>query len=546
LITGSVIYGKDVVRIVGVYVNRDLERKLEELKEWMDEREKGVKTIIGGDFNARTGEEGGKVEGEEWEEGMYRRSMDKTINKEGKRLVECIRERGWWVLNGEIRGDEEGTWTFSGGRGESVIDYVLVNEDIEEEVVQLVVGDNIESDHHPLVVQLREKGSERKKENKRNKARRGVWDEEGRASFRQELGEIGLIGKGIQEEVEALEDRIKKALEKGERERWGDRRVNKGWWDEECKKKKKIVRKSLRDWRRGKENRQEYQRERREYREICEEKKKEENLRWEREVEGVRREGQVWGIVNKERKKWKGINEGIKMEEWEIYFKGLLGGIERRVVQGTDKKGRRGMEKELEKEEINEVLRRVKDGKAMGVDDIPGEVWKYGGEEMEEWVWQTCNRVWRGEGWPGEWKEGVLLPILKKGQGMRVEEYRGVTVMPSLYKIYTTVLVDRLREEVETKEMLPQSQTGFRKGIGTIDNIFTLNYLINRQIGRKGGKMVAVFVDLRAAFDSVDRGTMISALRERGVREGLVERVAECLRETKSRVRVRGETGKGF
>jgi len=177
-----VIYGRDIVRIVGVYVNRDLERKLEELKEWMDEREKGVKTIIGGDFNARTGVEGGKVEGEDWEEGMYRRSMDKTISKEGRRLVECIRERGWWVLNGGIRGDEEGTWTFSGGRGESVIDYVLMNEDMEEEVVQLVVGDNIESDHHPLVVQPREKGSEKKKENKRIKARRGVWDEEGRAS----------------------------------------------------------------------------------------------------------------------------------------------------------------------------------------------------------------------------------------------------------------------------------------------------------------------------------------------------------------------------
>jgi len=39
-----------------------------------------------------------------------------------------------------------------------------------------------------------------------------------------------------------------------------------------------------------------------------------------------------------------------------------------------------------------------------------------------------------------------------------------------------------------------------------MDNIFVLNYLINRQIEKKGGKLIAVFVDLRAAFDSVDRG----------------------------------------
>jgi len=72
--------------------------------------------------------------------------------------------------------------------------------------------------------------------------------------------------------------------------------------------------------------------------------------------------------------------------------------------------------------------------------------------------------------------------------------------MLALYKIYASALAERLREEVERKGMLPPSQTGFRKGMGTIDNIYILNYLINRQIGRKGGKLIAVFVDLIAVF----------------------------------------------
>jgi len=53
----------------------------------------------------------------------------------------------------------------------------------------------------------------------------------------------------------------------------------------------------------------------REYKELCEQKKKEENEKWEKEVKRVKWESQVWGIVNRERRKWKGIKEDIKIEE---------------------------------------------------------------------------------------------------------------------------------------------------------------------------------------------------------------------------------------
>lgn len=57
--------------------------------------------------------------------------------------------------------------------------------------------------------------------------------------------------------------------------------------------------------------------------------------------------------------------------------------------------------------------------------------------------------------------------------------------------------------------------------------------------------MVGLLVDLKAAFDLVNRGELIRAMMERGVREGLVERV-EILRETKSRIRVGGQWGGNF
>lgn len=57
--------GEERWRIIGIYVNNNLDEKLEGLKDWMEEREEGTKTVIGGDFNARTVEEGGWKEEEE-------------------------------------------------------------------------------------------------------------------------------------------------------------------------------------------------------------------------------------------------------------------------------------------------------------------------------------------------------------------------------------------------------------------------------------------------------------------------------------------------
>lgn len=68
---------------------------------------------------------------------------------------------------------------------------------------------------------------------------------------------------------------------------------------------------------------------------------------------------------------------------------------------------------------------------------------------------------------------------------------------------------------------------------GTIDNVFTLNYLINRQLEKERGRLVALFVDLRAAFNSMDRKVLVKAMRERGIREELTERVAEILKKQK-------------
>ena len=54
--------------------------------------------------------------------------MDRKKNKDENKLVEFIKEKGWSILNGNVKGDEKGNWTYIGERRNSVIDYILVDE----------------------------------------------------------------------------------------------------------------------------------------------------------------------------------------------------------------------------------------------------------------------------------------------------------------------------------------------------------------------------------------------------------------------------------
>lgn len=62
----------------------------------------------------------------------------------------------------------------------------------------------------------------------------------------------------------------------------------------------------------------------------------------------------------------------------------------------------------------------------------------------------------------------------------------------------------------------------------------------------KKQKVVALFVELKLAFDSVNREVLLKTMRQRGIREGLIERVMKMMREMRSRVMVGGEVEEGF
>ncbi|KAJ3665058.1 hypothetical protein Zmor_000572 [Zophobas morio] len=151
--------------------------------------EKGEeKILMRGDFNARLGDKGTRIKDKE--KGEKRESKDKANNKERKILWKIIEEMGWEILNGNKEGDEEGEWTYVGAKGESIIDYEIVNEEAWEEIESFKVGERVESDRMPLEIKIKGKEQEYEKQDRRNERKeieKRIWDEEGIQRHRSRL-----------------------------------------------------------------------------------------------------------------------------------------------------------------------------------------------------------------------------------------------------------------------------------------------------------------------------------------------------------------------
>ncbi|XP_076248106.1 uncharacterized protein LOC143187781 [Calliopsis andreniformis] len=454
----------------------------------IDEREEEC-LLVGGDCNARTGDEGGPI----------------VTNKEGRILIERIEERGWMILNGTY--EEEGGWTYIGETGLSVIDYAIANERAKEEVERVTEGDRTESDHVPVEVELRETEEQEETRSQQKEREKEVektdWTEEGIIYYHGKCEGWRSTKEDIEGTWGEIAGKVKSSIKKIRRKiiRW--KLGKKDWHSRVWGERKRELKKTMRAWKKGKINREEYIGKRKEFRAWCEEEKRRHALEEEEKIKNIRTEAEAWKYINRYRKRRENINETIEVDRWKKHFMELLGGKEDRVTlnlegeEGEDTQEEEEIE-DITKEDLIKQLRKLKKAKAPGEDGIENEAWIYMPKEIGEEVWKIINKIWREGEIVEESKRGIISPIYKKGEKSEVKNYRGVTLMNTAYKIYASLLNEKLRNEVE--EGLYEGQFGFRKGRGTIDAVCTLNCVVNKELGQKGGKIFAFFADLKAAF----------------------------------------------
>jgi len=161
---------------------------------------------------------------------------------------------------------------------------------------------------------------------------------------------------------------------------------------------------------------------------------------------------------------------------------------------------------EISISEVQHAIKKLKNNKAAGIDEIPAEYLKGGGDTMAQTLTHICNLVWSGEKVPDDWKKGIILPLPKKGDLANCSNWRGILLLSIPGKVMATVLMNRIKTAID-QQLRPQ-QTGFRPHRSCCQQIFTLRQIIDKCLAWRKPVLVN-YIDFKKAFDCIHRDSLV-------------------------------------
>ena len=525
-----------------------------------------VKVVIG-DANAQVGRE------DFFRPVIGRHSLHSSTNENGLRLINFAAARGMAICSSyfprlNIR---KHTWRHPNGEACSQIDHVLIDGRHFSDVIDVrsFRGPNIDSDHYLVVCKIRARLSNVLKSRTEKTMRFNIQRLKADGVAEEYARELDQRIAEQQEErvadINGLWSSIHGAIETTARDVVGTTsgRQRNGWFDAECQRAtdEKNRARSRMLTAATRQNREKYREARAAEHRVHRRKKREHEEQVLANAEDNFARNDLRGFyktVNRVRSRNLPVpvmcndkdgnlltDKPMVAARWKEHFQELLNG------QEQDEQNRNRMrimsdEQAVEpptQEEVKKAINELKNGKAAGKDGIPAELLKAGSDRLYYAIHQTILRIWADEQMPNDWLEGLICPIYKKGHRLDCSNYRGITLLNSAYKVLSRILFSRLRPLTES--FVGEYQAGFRQGRSTTDQMFTLRQILDK-FREYNLQTHHLFVDFKAAYDSVKRNELWQIMLEYGFPTKLIKLSRMTLEGSKSCVRIAGETSVAF
>jgi len=521
--------------------------------------------IVMGDFNARVGQDPAPYHGV-----IGKHSCHETANDNGNRLLDfCVFNE--LTIGGtlfEHKDNHKYTWYSRDKKTVAQIDHICISRKWSHSLLDVRVcrGADIGSDHRLVrgYIRLKLKATHQKRMVQRKvpdveKLRNKEMIDEYNAALQVKFRDADNVNKSLEESWDYMKSSIKDAsLEvlgvrpKKKRDQHLSDATRRLLNERNDLRKKKITEANTAEY--SKVNK------------LAKKSTKNDDERWANRIAGELEQAashghqrEVWQKVKVLQGKDKKPNAAVRdkdnnlvsepvaqLERWREYFSELLN-PEPTTVDIGDLDGEQDIQcfQNLADDdgppslfEIEGALKRLKNHKSPGIDEISNEQLKYGKDGLGPWIKEIFDKVWQEEKIPEDWLKGVITIVPKKGDTSYCGNNRGITLRSTVSKLYQIIILQRLNLGLE--ELLRDNQCGFRRGRSCIDQLHSLRTIIINSINYNIPLYVN-FVDFKSAFDCINREFMFKAFRHYGLPCKYVRILYAFFDGTMSAVRVNGE-----
>lgn len=187
--------------------------------------------------------------------------------------------------------------------------------------------------------------------------------------------------------------------------------------------------------------------------------------------------------------------------------------------------------------EIKNTVLEFQDNKAPGPDGITNELLKLTIDHIAAPLCFIINKCIECGKVPTHFKKAIVKPLFKEGDKHNISNYRPISLISSVAKIFEKIIKKRLNSYLEKNKIISDLQFGFRKNISTQDAIAKLTSLVYNAVDDRKA-CLGVFVDLAKAFDTVSHRLLLDKLEHIGIRGNVLNLFKSYLEERKQVVEI--------
>ena len=179
--------------------------------------------------------------------------------------------------------------------------------------------------------------------------------------------------------------------------------------------------------------------------------------------------------------------------------------------------------------DVERQTKLLKSNKASGPDGLPPGILKILPEQWILLLATLFNNIFYSATYPLDWTKAKLVTIYKKGDKENVRNYRGISIINSIAKLYDMVLCWRLKQWFKPY----REQAGAQEKRGCLEHIVSLRILCD-MAKRKRLKLFVTFIDFSQAYDRVPRHTLFRVLQRLGCSAVMLSALVAMYTVTKS------------